>query len=100
MNCKVHPEVINLVPNKYTDDLTNIFLNETKQTLINITDGRRQGCNASMFLFTILTYEIITELEIMDEGFKKEYLKIPILYADDSLLVSQVTLSIALLESK
>ncbi len=85
----IHPKIIHIITKIYTDDHTNILLNGEKQTTIHITNGIRQGCNASTFLFIILTYQIINELQKRNIGFKDDNFQIPILYyADDSLLLS------------
>ena len=89
MTYKIHPKHISIITKIYADDTNNLLLNGNKQTTIKITNGIRQGCNASTFLFIILTYEIINQLQAMGIGFKNENCKIPILYyAHDSLLLS------------
>ena len=72
MTYNIHPKLISIITKVYTDDYTNILLNGNKQATIHITNGIRQGCNASTFLFTILTYKILNELQERDIGFKNE----------------------------
>lgn len=88
MKQNIHPKIISLIVKIYNEDST-LFQNGEQQTTINITNGIRQGCNASTLLFTILSYEIINSLERRNIGFNSECFKIPVIfYADDTLLLS------------
>ncbi|MEL6606438.1 MAG: reverse transcriptase family protein, partial [Cyanobacteria bacterium J06614_10] len=89
MELNIDPNIIQIVSEIYTNDKTNLYLNNQLQTTVDVTSGIRQGCNGSTVFFLIITYIMIKELEIVNKGFKNEHFHIPaLLYADDGLLLA------------
>ena len=83
---KIHPDIINFIANIYQDDETELHINSEKITDIKITSGIRQGCNGPTLLFLLITYCIITYLEINTRGFCNAICRIAALFfADDGL---------------
>lgn len=75
MKYNIHPKLINIIANIYSEDATNIYFNGTKQAEMEITNGIRQGCNGSTILFLIITFVIIERLEKENIGYENEKFK-------------------------
>ena len=81
--------IIDFIVNIYRQDTTEIFMNNEKQTDIDISSGIRQGCNCSSTLFILITYYIIHELYKRLKGFNNNIIKIvSFFYADDGLILA------------
>ena len=51
MKYKIHPKLIDLIAEIYTNDKTKMFINNKEICEIEITNGIRQGCNGSTTIF-------------------------------------------------
>ena len=59
MKYKLHPKLIDFIASIYTEDRTNMYINNKPICEVHITNGIRQGCNGSTVLFLMITYLII-----------------------------------------
>lgn len=90
MKYKIHPKIIDFIARIYTEDKTNMYLNNELMCEINISNGIRQGCNGSTTLFLIITYVILEKLAMSNVKFKCDICHIAaIFFADDGLLFAQ-----------
>ena len=88
MDYKIHPNIIQVIAEIYTDDRTNIAIGD-KGIDMAVTSGIRQGCTASTTLFKLLTYITIDALE-KEGGYQDENFKLSALYyADDGLIMAR-----------
>ena len=86
---KIHPDIINFVANIYTDDETNLLIDGENVGNIKISSGIRQGCNGSTILFLLITYCIMTYLDIHLKGYRNMVCRlVSIFFADDGLLIA------------
>ena len=86
---KIHPKLVNLIANIYSNDKTKLYIDETFITDIDISSGIRQGCNLSSLLFILVTYKIIEKIYNIGCGIKIDRLTFSSLfYMDDALLFS------------
>ena len=67
----IDPNIIDIISDIYTGDKTSLYINQEKQTDIDISSGIRQGCNGSTVFFLIITYVLIEALMQNHKGFKK-----------------------------
>ena len=87
---RIHPLIIDVIANIYTQDKTQLYFNNELQNDINITSGIRQGCNGSSNLFLLVTYLIIENLYTCLNGINTSICKIVALFfADDGLILMQ-----------
>ena len=85
----IDPNIIDIISDIYTGDKTSLYINQEKQTDIDISSGIRQGCNGSTVFFLIITYVLIEALMQNHKGFKNDLFHIPaLLYADDRLVLT------------
>ena len=90
MKYKIHPKIIDFIAAIYSGDKTRMYMNDTLQCEVNITNGIRQGCNGSTVLFLMVTYLIIDKLTVSSSNFKCDVCVIAaIFFADDGLLMAQ-----------
>ena len=83
---RVHPLIIDLIAQVYTEDKTYLQLNEEVGSEMTVTSGIRQGCTGSTTIFKLITYILIEQLNKTGVGYKDESLYINTLfYADDGL---------------
>ena len=85
----LHSNIIDFIVNIYRQDTTEIYMNNEKQTDIDVSSGIRQGSNCSSTLFILITYYITEELYKRLKGFNNNIIKIvSLLYADDELILA------------
>ena len=83
----IHPNLVELIANVYTQDSTTLFLNKEKITDLEISSGIRQGCNLSALLFILITYKIITTIQNLKMGYEDENFSIgSLFYMDDATI--------------
>ena len=86
----IHPKLVNFIAKTYSNDRTDLYLNNNLITNIEITSGIRQGCNLSALLFFLLTYKIIEMIDKMNIGYKDNNIKIgSLFYMDDGLIFTE-----------
>ena len=86
---KIHPNIVELIANIYTNDKTDIYMNKELITTIEISSGIRQGCTLSALLFTLVSYKIIEEINNLKMGFRDEDIQIDALfYMDDAIILA------------
>ena len=87
---KINHEIIDIIYQIYSSDITEIYFNNQSQCNMKITNGIRQGCNASSILFLLITYTIIEILYEKLNGINFDICKIVALFfADDGILLAQ-----------
>ena len=87
---KVDEYIIDVVCAIYSQDRTELVINDQKYATINITSGIKQGCNLSALLFVLVTYYIIEKMNETGMGYSDEYFNIlTLFYMDDALLLAQ-----------
>ena len=87
---KIHPQIIDVIAQIYSNDQTHIYFNNMFQCDIDVTSGIRQGCTESSNLFLLITYIIIEKLYENLDGLKTNICKIVALFfADDGMIIMQ-----------
>ena len=87
---KIHPQIIDVIAQIYSNDQTHIYFNNMFQCDIDVTSGIRQGCTGSSNLFLLITYIIIEKLYENLDGLKTNICKIVALFfADDGMIIMQ-----------
>ena len=87
---KIHPKIINIIADIYSNDSTKLFLNNKEISEVDISSGIRQGCNISALLFVMVTYKIIEQIHNIGYGFRDEEFHISSLfYMDDGLIFAE-----------
>jgi len=86
---KIDSMLIDQIVKIYNGDTTTISIREGLEETFSITCGIRQGCTASAFLFKLITYEIMEELDRKSDGFQNDTFKLTSLFfADDGLIMT------------
>ena len=89
-DAKVDALIINIIAEIYTQDKTDLYINNEKKAELPVQSGIRQGCNGSTVLFLLITYLIIDELQKSELGYTDNIIKIASLFfADDGLLLAR-----------
>ena len=87
---KCDARIIEIVAKLYTEDSTNLIINDNKVGEVTVKSGIRQGCTLSPLLFIMVLNHIIDEIVNAKAGFRNDTVYVPTLFfADDGLLLSQ-----------
>ena len=87
---KIDHKIIQIVSKIYSNDKTELKLNNKNYAAVNITSGIKQGCNASALFFNLVTYYILEKIQRSELGYRDEIIKVPALfYVDDGLLLAK-----------
>ena len=85
----IEPSIINLIAKIYSNDSTTVTLGEIEEEM-DINSGIKQGCTASTTLFKIVTFKIMSSIELRGIEYEIEGQKITTLFfADDSLAMAR-----------
>ena len=89
LEMRLHPKIIEIIAQIYSNDSTSLFLNNHKVADIQISSGIRQGCNLSALLFIFVTYKIINKIQDLKIGYDDGFINIgSLFYMDDGLIFS------------
>ena len=89
MEMKIDKKIIDIIAEIYTNDITNLYINDKKIVEMEVTSGIRQGCNGSTVFFLLITYGIIKNLQETNMGYIDNIIKIVALFfADDGLMMA------------
>ena len=87
LELKIHPNIVNVIADIYSDDDTSLYFNNKVVTDINITSGIRQGCNLSALLFILITYKLIQKFQSLGIGYRDDNINLSSLfYMDDGVI--------------
>ena len=86
----VHPDLIKIIVELNTDNMTQIQIEGRKTRKIPMQTGIRQGDSLSPILFNLIMEEIISEVKTIGKGYRLGDKEIKIIcYADDAVLISE-----------
>ena len=90
MKYKIDYNLINIIAQIYSGDMTEVHLREDLEESFEIENGIRQGCTGSSLLFRLITYMIIETIEEQCHGFRNDKFRITCLFfADDGIIFEE-----------